>query len=79
MQHGENTLRRMVDKWLGHCMAGTVRLIKFGRTADDRNRYVRMGDGKSMAIVFFRHRDGSWKVFPPRRDVVTMSACRLAA
>ena len=79
MQNGENSLRRLVDKWFGHCAQGTVHVIKCGRTSADRNRYVRVGGERKLAIVFFRHSDGSWKVFPPMGGMPTMSACRLAA
>ncbi|SOE52835.1 hypothetical protein SAMN05446927_0545 [Caballeronia arationis] len=81
MANGENSLRRLIDKWLGHCASGTVRVMKFGRTARSRSRYVRVGGGSEnrWAIIFFRHDDGSWKVYPPRADVPAMSVYNLAA
>jgi hypothetical protein len=82
MRNGENSLRRLIDKWLGHCANATVHVIEFSRTSANRTRYVRVGGGPSescLAIVFFRHGDGSWNVYPPRENVPTMSAGRLAA
>jgi hypothetical protein len=82
MLNGENSLRRLIDKWLGHCASGTVRVTEFSRTASSRNRYVRVGGGSSenhWSLIFFRHGDGSWKVYPPRAHVPAMSAYNLAA
>jgi hypothetical protein len=35
--------------------------------------------GGPLAIIFFRHDDGTWNVFPPQAKRPSMSAQRLAA
>jgi hypothetical protein len=82
MYAGEKSLRVLVDKWLGPGGAMTVRVMEFSRTRSDRRRYVRVGTfwrEECFAIVFFRHDDGSWNVFPPGTDMPAMRACRLVS
>ncbi|MFM0132352.1 hypothetical protein PQR09_31460 [Paraburkholderia sediminicola] len=58
----------MVDKWGRPAVPMTARVMEFSRTRPDRRRYVRVGTFRReacFAIVFFRHDDGSWNVFPP--------------
>lgn len=81
MRTDEKPLRALVDKWLGPGAAMTVRVMEFSRTPWDQRRYVRVGafaQEGSFSIVFFRHDDGSWNVFPPKINVPTMRAWRLA-
>jgi hypothetical protein len=81
MHTDEKPLRALVDKWVGSGEAMTARVIEFSRTPSDRRRYVRVGAltrEASFSIVFFRHDDGSWNVFPAKTNVPTMRACRLA-
>lgn len=74
MGSGERSLRRLVNKWFG--MSGvTVRVQAFGRTPVSGSRYVlicAVGQPEHLRIVFFRHDDGSWNVFPPRSSLPTM-------
>jgi hypothetical protein len=82
MHTGNKSVRVMVDKWFGPGAAMTVRVIEFSRTPSDRRRYVRIGALRPegcLTIVFFRHDDGSWNVFPPKTDMPAMRACQLAA
>jgi hypothetical protein len=82
MRNGQGSLRRLIDKWLGHCGEGTVQVIEFSRTSSNRSRYIRVGGGRSessLAITFFRHGDGSWNVYPPRGETPMMSTSLLAA
>jgi hypothetical protein len=81
MDTGQMSLRVLVDKWLGPGEAMTVRVMEFSRTPSDRRRYVRVGAFRRegcFTIVFFRHDDGSWNVFPPKTNMPAMRACRLA-
>lgn len=71
----ERTLRWLIDKWLAPTPANPVRLIRCSRTNSSRTRCVLAQSStpeKSLAIFFFRHDDGSWRVFPPapRRPVM---------
>ncbi len=70
MDTGEMSLRMLVGKWFGTDAAAAVRVMGFGRTRLDGRRYVSVGTWRQegyLTIVFFRHDDGSWKVFPPSR------------
>lgn len=62
------SLRSLVDKWLAPSQRTPAHLVQIGRTPVARLRFVRF-EGKTSAgcisIVFFRHDDGSWCVFPP--------------
>jgi hypothetical protein len=82
MGSGEKCLRTLVGKWFGPSAVVTIRVMEFGRTRTDRRRYVRIGAaraGESLAIVFFRHDDGSWNVFPAKASRPAMRAYPLAA
>ena len=80
MHTGEKSVRVQAHKWFGPSAA--LRVIEFSRTPSDRRRYVCIGALRPegcLTIVFFRHDDGSWNVFPPRTDMPAMRACKLAA
>ena len=82
MGSGEKCLRTLVDKWFGPSAVVTIRVVEFSRTRTDRRRYVRIGAVRSdgyLTIVFFRHDDGSWNVFPANVSTPTMRAYPLAA
>jgi hypothetical protein len=82
MGSGEKCLRTLVSKWFGSSAVATLRVMEFSRTGTDRRRYVRIGAARadeSLTIVFFRHDDGSWNVFPAKADGPVMRAYPLAA
>lgn len=82
MGSGEKCLRRLVGKWFGPSGVMTLRVVEFGRTPTDRRRYVRIGEARvdgALTIVFFRHDDGSWNVFPATRRTPAMHPYQLAA
>ncbi|MFX1689673.1 hypothetical protein PWR05_34930 [Paraburkholderia sp. A2RI-6] len=82
MGSGEKCLRTMVGKWFGPSAVVTVRVMEFSRTRTDRRRYVRIGTVRAdggLTIVFFRHEDGSWNVFPAKVSTPAMCAYPLAA
>lgn len=68
MSARERSLRNVVESWLGSEPGNRLRITRISRSRRKLWRYVRVeavrGDG-AMALVFFRHRDGSWCVFPP--------------
>lgn len=74
------SLHRQVDKWLAPTPDMPARVIRFSRTPMHRNRYVCVQisrpDG-TLAIFFFRHSDGSWRVFPPAAERPAMMAAHL--
>lgn len=62
------TLRTLVDKWIG--VTNGIRVTHFSHGRDNRYRFVRVEgalDESPIALIFFRHDDGSWCVFPPAR------------
>jgi hypothetical protein len=78
----QGSLHRIVDKWLAPTPATPVKTIRLCRMAANRVRYVRVEAVRPtgvLALLFFRHDDGSWQVFPPEAIRLTMSPCRLAA
>ncbi|EKS71808.1 MULTISPECIES: hypothetical protein [Caballeronia] len=82
MNSGEKSLRLLVGKWFGLAAAVPVHVMEFSRTPSDRRRFVRVGVARPqgrLTIVFFRHDDGSWNVFPPMANTPAMRPYRFAA
>jgi hypothetical protein len=68
MSGRERSLRVLAEKWLGEKDAKSMRVTRFSHSARRRWRYVCVEanrPGGAFSIVFFRHDDGSWCVFPP--------------
>jgi hypothetical protein len=64
----KRSLRAAIGKWLGTDTSAHFRLARIGRSEASRWRCVRIDvDSPSgpLSIMFFRHDDGSWHVFPP--------------
>jgi hypothetical protein len=64
----EKSLRAMVEHWLAPALAEAVRVKRFSHRWSGQGRYVcveTVRTGKSVEMFFFRHRDGSWYIFPP--------------
>lgn len=62
------SLRALVDKWLAPTAAAPARVLRRGRMANDRTRFICVAMQASTgprSIFLFRHGDGSWCVFPP--------------
>jgi len=79
---GEHSLRFVVEKWLEFNRLKTVRVTMFGRTLSGGRRYVcveTLHDNEKLALFFFRHADGCWRVFPPAPTLPAMAWERLAA
>jgi hypothetical protein len=64
----EKSLHSLVEKWLAPMSWASIRVIRFSRIRPEGSRYVcveaRRSHG-SIALWFFRHKDGTWRVFPP--------------
>ncbi|MBN3788528.1 hypothetical protein [Burkholderia sp. Ac-20353] len=69
MEPDEGSLRWQIDKWLTLVFAASAHVTRYGRaTSNTLQRYVVVqssGGARPMEIIFFRHADGSWRVFPP--------------
>jgi hypothetical protein len=53
-----------------------MRIARFGGVRNGPLRYVRveaMHRSRPLAIIFFRHNDGSWCVFPPDGERLSMN------
>jgi hypothetical protein len=64
----EHSLRTQVEKWLAPGLSAAVHVTEFSRTLAGRKRYVCVETSSpfgSRALLFFRHDDGCWCVFPP--------------
>jgi hypothetical protein len=82
MQSIENSLHWAVDKWLAPTPEHPARVVRLCRSHATGSRYVcieAMLANGPIAIIFFRHDDGTWNVFPPQARRPSMSAQRLAA
>ena len=62
------SLRALVDKWLAPTRSVPARVTETGRLGLSGVRFVRLEGQVSaglLSIVFFRHGNGEWDVFPP--------------
>ncbi|TAL92933.1 MAG: hypothetical protein EPN73_23465 [Paraburkholderia sp.] len=73
-----SSLRILVEKWLTPGPGCSLRITRFSCTGSERRRHVRVdarrAGGGTVTILFFRHRDGLWRVFPPEADRLAMRA-----
>ncbi|SOE66257.1 hypothetical protein SAMN05446635_2827 [Burkholderia sp. OK233] len=75
----EQSLRSQVEKWLAPAPATAVHVTRFSRTRWNGRRYVCVETSSpagARALFFFRHDDGSWRVFPPTADTRKLTAMR---
>lgn len=69
MTIAEKSLRSAVEKWLAPDSTTAIRITPFNRTRANRWRYVHVDMQRltnPIALLFFRHDDGTWCVFPPK-------------
>ena len=67
---GQMSLRALVEHWLAPGKTQRVRVVEFRNNRVRQQCYVRvevLKTGERMAMFFFRHQDGIWRVFPPAR------------
>ncbi|CAB3793863.1 hypothetical protein LMG28688_03827 [Paraburkholderia caffeinitolerans] len=79
MSRRERSLRVLAEKWLGEAGAKTARVTRFRHSTRRSWRYVcveAQQPGGPFSILFFRHDDGSWCVFPPSRQRPVMGAAQ---
>jgi hypothetical protein len=82
MDGNHSSLRALVDKWLAPTVSMPARVTHVGRLLATHSRYVQLEGGTSGAmptIVFFRHADGAWRVFPPAPALPVMCAWAVAS
>lgn len=81
-KNGEQSLHFVVEKWLEFHPLKAARVTMVGRTPSGGRRYVcveTVHDSGKLALFFFRHDDGCWRVFPPAPTLPEMNVERLAA
>lgn len=62
-----NSLRALVEKWIGPPPWTSARIIRLARLHSNHRRCLRIEASRSagaMAIYLFLHDDGFWYVFP---------------
>ncbi|MFM0268165.1 hypothetical protein [Paraburkholderia sediminicola] len=70
------TLRLVVEKWLTPGPTTLVRITRCGRKFSSQGRQVRVDALRPegpIEILFFRHDDGTWWVFPQNAQRFSMS------
>jgi hypothetical protein len=71
----ETSLRLLVEKWLRPTSSTPIRVVRFGRSRLKGRRYVRVEvlrlEGP-VALYFFQHDDGTWRVVPPETSRPTI-------
>lgn len=66
-----STLRFLVEKWPAHAETTRIRVTRSDRKGANQRRHVQVGALRPegiIAILFFRHGDGTWRVFPPEPE-----------
>ncbi len=79
MRNTENSLRGLVDKWLSPSEASPARVMCFRHLAGQKGCLVYVESIRAagrLSIAFFRHGEGAWYVFPPRRLAAPMRTRR---
>lgn len=75
----DRSLHVQVEKWLGSVSSLQTRVTRFSRSRQNPWRCVRveaLRASGTLSIVFFRHDDGSWCVFPPQGRRLTMNVAQ---
>lgn len=68
MRKPEASLRSIVEKWLMPTSIDRIQVERVSRAHDNQVRCVRVKaphPGGPIALLFFQHHDGVWRVFPP--------------
>jgi hypothetical protein len=68
MKPGESSLRSLIEKWFSPTAAAPVHVSRctFANSSQTKCVLARSSVSEaSLAIFFFRHDDGIWRVFPP--------------
>lgn len=75
------SLRQSIDKCFSPSQRGRIRVTRFrhGETGGQSGVIVRLpGATEAIEVLFFRHDDGAWRLFPAATRRPTMSVSRWA-
>ncbi len=69
MHQDTTALRELIAKWFGQGNASQLRITRLHGPGLERGciRPELANAGQPLAIVFFRHQAGCWRIFPPTR------------
>jgi hypothetical protein len=76
MALGDKSLRLMVEHWLAPDPGKSVRVTEFKHRRSAQKCFVRVEASRfevPVAMFFFRHSDGSWRIFPPNQERPSMA------
>ncbi|QCP48454.1 hypothetical protein FAZ95_04165 [Trinickia violacea] len=71
----ERSLRSLVEKWFAPTSETPLRVTRLGRAQSHQGTCVHIElllSTRPVGLFFFRHRDGSWCVFPPEAERLVM-------
>ncbi|MFM0347871.1 hypothetical protein P0D96_27605 [Paraburkholderia sp. RL17-347-BIC-D] len=77
MASAKNSLRETVELWLAPDPLNGIRVTEFRNRRSAHECYVCVETLRAagpVALFFFRHQDGAWRVFPPSRERPAMRA-----
>jgi hypothetical protein len=77
MASAEKSLRVMIERWLTPKLSTDVRITRYKDVCPRLERYVCVETFNATghaAMFFFRHHDGTWRVFPPDQERPAMRA-----
>ena len=72
MASSGKSLRLMVEHWLIGDSTKRVRVTEFRNRRSERGCYVcveALREACPIAMFFFRHGDGTWRIYPPNREL----------
>ena len=78
MKLQESSLRALIDKWFAPTETAPVHVTRWTSAMSSRTKCVlarSSNSENSLAIFFFRHADGAWRVFPPAPQKPEMRSC----
>lgn len=82
MSTSKQSLRWVVEKWFGSNLSASIRLTRAKESWRKPCRCVRVEavfGSDPFSILFFRHDDGSWYVFPPEERRLEIGVARAPA
>ena len=71
MAAGQKSLRAMVEHWFPPSCSKDVRVTVFKNRPSKHECYVCVAtfrDGGLLEMFFFRHKDRTWRVYPPNGE-----------
>jgi hypothetical protein len=81
MDAAKTSLRMQIEKWFGSVSRQALRITRISPSRGGCGRcvIVEAQPDDSRAIVFFRHGNGSWYVYPPKESHPSMCVYPRAA